>query len=66
MVHSRALSGGHACHIPKSCSIGSIAGRRIDRKQSEAYHYSKDLQKSIVRQSVRIDKLHMNLLELLV
>ena len=44
--------------------IGSIAGRRIDRKQSEAYHYSKDLQKSIVRQSVRIDKLHMNLLEL--
>jgi len=44
--------------------LGSIAGGRIERKLPEAYHYSKDLQKSIVRQSVRINNLHMNLLEL--
>lgn len=44
--------------------LGSITGGRIDRSISEAYHYSKDLQKSIVRQSIRIDNLHMNLLEL--
>jgi hypothetical protein len=44
--------------------LGSITGRLIDRKLPEAYHYSKELQKSIVRQSIRIGNLQMNLLEL--
>jgi hypothetical protein len=44
--------------------LGSITGRLIDRKLPEAYHYSKELQKSIVRQSILIGNLHMNLLEL--
>jgi len=44
--------------------LGSIAGRLVDRKMPESYHYSKDLQKSIVRQSVRIGSLYMNLIEL--
>lgn len=44
--------------------LGSITGRLVNQNICEAYHYSKDLQKSIVRQSVRIGNLHMNLLEL--
>lgn len=44
--------------------LGSITGSLVDRNLPEAYHYSKDLQKSIVRQSIRINNLCMNLLEL--
>ena len=44
--------------------LGSITGRHVDQKTPEAYHYAKELQKSIVRQSVRIRNLNMNLLEL--
>jgi len=44
--------------------FGSITGSLVDNKSTEAYHYSKDLQKSIVRQSIRLSNLHMNLLEL--
>ena len=44
--------------------LGSVTGRLVDRKMSEAYHYSKDLQKSIVRQSIRILNLDMILVEL--
>ena len=40
--------------------IGSIAGRRIDRKQSEAYHYSK-VTKEYRQATVRIDKLYESL-----
>ena len=52
------------CLSLRAVVLGSITGRLIDAKSSEAYHYSKDLQKSIVRQSVRIPNLSMNLLEL--
>lgn len=44
--------------------IGSITGRLVSKKLPESYHYAKDLQKSIVRQSVRVSNLYMNLLEL--
>jgi hypothetical protein len=44
--------------------IGSITGGRVDRNSSEAYHYAKDLQKSIVRRSVLRTNVFMNLLEL--
>ena len=52
------------CESLRVVVLGSIAGRHVDQKMPEAYHYAKDLQKSIVRQSVRIRNLHMNLLEL--
>ena len=52
------------CESLRVVVLVSITGRHVDQKMPEAYHYAKDLQKSIVRQSVRIKNLHMNLLEL--
>lgn len=52
------------CKSLRVVVLGSITGSRVDTKMPESYHYSKDLQKSIVRQSIRISNLHMNLLEL--
>lgn len=44
--------------------LGSITGQRVDPGSAEAYHYCKDLQKSIVRQSVTVPNVFMNLIEL--
>lgn len=44
--------------------LGSITGQRVDPDSAEAYHYCKDLQKSIVRQSVTVPNVFMNLIEL--
>tara|TARA_X000000950_G_C13869800_1_gene642388 strand:- start:754 stop:1413 length:660 start_codon:yes stop_codon:yes gene_type:complete len=52
------------CQSLRVVVIGSVTGSYVDSKMPEAYHYSKDIQKSIVRQSIRIGNLHMNLLEL--
>ena len=52
------------CSSLRVVVLGSITGQLVDIKSPEAYHYTKDLQKSIVRQSVRISNLYMNLLEL--
>jgi hypothetical protein len=52
------------CESLRVVVLGSVAGRLVDKKLPEAYHYSKDLQKTIARQSVRISNIHMNVLEL--
>jgi len=44
--------------------VGSATGRYIDSASSDAYHFAKDLQKSIVRRSVTLPNVAMNLLEL--
>ena len=44
--------------------LGSITGTRVDIASPEAYHYTKDIQKSCVRQSIRLSNVNMNLLEL--
>jgi hypothetical protein len=44
--------------------LGSVTGEMVDQKSPEAYHFSKDLQKSIVRQSVLLKNVAMNLIEL--
>jgi aspartate-semialdehyde dehydrogenase len=44
--------------------LGSVTGAFLDAGSSEAYHYAKDLQKSIVRQSCRLKNVAMNILEL--
>ncbi len=44
--------------------IGSVTGELLDLKSPEAYHYAKDLQKSIVRQSCRLHNTEMNIIEL--
>lgn len=68
--NERCITRDFTWELAKQCAslrvvvLGSITGSRVDRKLPEAYHYSKDLQKSIVRQSIRINNLHMNLLEL--
>lgn len=52
------------CKSVRVVVLGSITGRFVDGELSEAYHYSKDLQKSIARQSVRVKNLSMNVIEL--
>jgi hypothetical protein len=52
------------CKSVRVVVLGSITGRFVDVKLPEAYHYSKDLQKSIARQSVRVKNLSMNVIEL--
>jgi len=44
--------------------LGSVAGRLIDKNSIESYHYSKDIQKSIVRHSIKYNNVFMNLIEL--
>jgi hypothetical protein len=44
--------------------LGSVTGSRLDVGSSEAYHYAKDLQKSICLQSIRLSNVSMNLIEL--
>lgn len=44
--------------------IGSVTGELLDLKSPLAYHYAKDLQKSIVRQSCRLPNVEMNIIEL--
>ena len=53
-----------ACSSLRVVVLGSITGTFVDNKLPEAYHYAKDLQKSIIRQSIRVADLHMNLLAL--
>lgn len=52
------------CSEVRAVILGSITGTVVHRHSSEAYHYTKDLQKSCVRYSVIYDNVYMNLLEL--
>ncbi len=52
------------CSEVRVIVLGSITGQRVDPDSAEAYHYCKDLQKSIVRQSVTVPNVFMNLIEL--
>ena len=52
------------CSSLKVIVIGSVTGRQVSLNQPEHYHYAKDLQKSIVRQSIRKENISMNLIEL--
>jgi hypothetical protein len=44
--------------------MGSVTGALLDLKSPLAYHYAKDLQKSIARQSCRLQNVEMNVIEL--
>ena len=44
--------------------VGSVTGALVCEDLPEAYHYSKDIQKSITRQSCRLRNVQMNVLEL--
>jgi transcriptional regulator of met regulon len=41
--------------------LGSVTGRLIDKKTLESYHYTKDIQKIIVRQSIKHKKLFIRI-----
>jgi len=44
--------------------VGSITGRYIDRSSPEAYHFAKEMQRLIVRQSIMLPNVAMNAIEL--
>jgi|LauGreDrversion4_2_1035121.scaffolds.fasta_scaffold38066_4 hypothetical protein len=64
MTRDLVYAFAELCREVRVVVLGSVTGRQVDQASSEAYHYAKDLQKSIVRRSILLPNLFMNLVEL--